>query len=248
MSRDTSGPKVKLSAWIGRYRGWERTPREKYKVSARLVMYAAEKGSRSFESRCLTWFIGPMRTENLHKTSVAGGGEIISNTRKQWCTYPNITSKLPKLHTIRVREIQSTIMICAPEGKCKLCWAYRQHGECNERHEEADGSTDQASAKAQQPSEEHAYEYSECTHMNSRHAPVPSRQSKVRLFLVRPFAGPQRDVPSTYCIIEARKRIRRGIILLRVVVVPSCPTELGEVRSEILLWCRSWRHSEGERS
>jgi len=49
-------------------------PSEKYKVKPKLEKYAMENGIRSFVSRCLTWFMGPMSTEK-----------------------PNITSRLPKL-------------------------------------------------------------------------------------------------------------------------------------------------------
>lgn len=36
-------------------------------VKPRLARYATEKGSRSFDIRCLIWFIGPMRTEKLDR-------------------------------------------------------------------------------------------------------------------------------------------------------------------------------------
>lgn len=46
---------------------YERTPKLKYNVAARLPKYTTVNGSRSFESRCLIWFMGPIRTEKLER-------------------------------------------------------------------------------------------------------------------------------------------------------------------------------------
>ena len=56
---DLSGLRVRRGERMGR------TPREKYSVSPKLKRYAAENGSRSFEKRCLRWFMGPISTANL---------------------------------------------------------------------------------------------------------------------------------------------------------------------------------------
>lgn len=67
-------------------------------MSPRLTKYATENGSRSFDMRCLTWFIGPMRTENLGITKYFF---IVKLYGDDW-THPNITSRLPKLYGMPV--------------------------------------------------------------------------------------------------------------------------------------------------
>lgn len=42
-------------------------------VRARLVIYAAEKGSRSLDRRCLRWVMGPTRTAKLGEIDLISG-------------------------------------------------------------------------------------------------------------------------------------------------------------------------------
>ena len=76
------------------------------------------------------------------------------------------------------------------------------------------------------------------------HSPIPSRQRKIRLLLIRPLARAQWYVAIAYGIVEAGERIRPRCALLRVVVVAAGPTKLRQVRSEVLFCGRRGGHGE----
>lgn len=67
----------------------------------------AEKGSRSGESRCFMWFIGPINTENLN-TRIS----IIENFQFIIDNVPKHNQKTPKAAVRKSHEIWIT-----PEGK-----------------------------------------------------------------------------------------------------------------------------------
>ena len=72
---------------------------------------------------------------------------------------------------------------------------------------------------------------------NIQYVPVPSGESKVSLFFVRPFARPEGYIASADGVVESGKRIGRLglLLLLRVILDAVGPSELGEIRPECLL-------------
>jgi len=71
--------------------------------------------------------------------------------------------------------------------------------------------------------------------------PVPSGESKVSLFFVGPFAGPEGYIASANGVVESGERIGRLrlllllLLLLRVILDAVGPSELGKVGPECLL-------------
>ena len=75
--------------------------------------------------------------------------------------------------------------------------------------------------------------------------PLPPRQCKVRLFLIRTLARPQWDIRSSYSIVESRKWVPPSwdcLCLLWIIRYALRPTKLWKVGTEVLFSSSWWGH------